>query len=236
MSAFVASASVCGGVEPLDETRFWFACCRRAAQVPDGVRVRGLGADAVVRQQQRGDQPGARQLRPLLHHHLQRARRHRLERQLHVAPLPPRPPLQVRSPRRPRSRSLSRLSSLSLSRSRCRLRRRPSPSRSRSRLNSLRSHSRRRRRSRSPSVSRSLSRLTSRNLSCSRRRRRSRGVSRSLNRLTSRSLSRLSSRRRSRSRRSRRSRRGSSPAPSDRSDTSPSRTTTRLLIGDRPPH
>ena len=71
---------------------------RWTAQVPDGVRVRRVDVVAVVRQQQRGHQLGARQLRPLLHHHLQRARWHRVERQLHVAPIPARPPFKVRSP------------------------------------------------------------------------------------------------------------------------------------------
>ena len=79
---------------------FFFLFCgnRWTAQVPDGVRVRRVDAVAVVRQQQRGHQLGARQLRPLLHHHLQRARWHRVERQLHVAPIPARPPFKVRSP------------------------------------------------------------------------------------------------------------------------------------------
>ena len=49
--------------------RFGFHCSR-TAEVPDGVRVRRVDADAVVRQQRGGDQLAASQLRPLFDHHL----------------------------------------------------------------------------------------------------------------------------------------------------------------------
>ena len=59
--------------------------------------MRRLYVDVVLQRQQRGDQPAAGQLRPFLHHNLQRARRHGLVRQLHVASLSTRPTLQVSS-------------------------------------------------------------------------------------------------------------------------------------------
>ena len=53
-------------------------------RLPDGVRLRGVEAEHHVFG---GALPRRhpRQLRPLLHRHLQRPRQHRLERQLHVA-------------------------------------------------------------------------------------------------------------------------------------------------------
>ena len=47
--------------------------------------MRGPDAGDHVRVARRGDRGGARQLRPLLHRHLQPQRLHRLERQLHGA-------------------------------------------------------------------------------------------------------------------------------------------------------
>ncbi len=60
--------------------------------------MRRVHVDVVLQRQQRGDQPAAGQLRPFLHHNLQRARRHGLVRQLHVASFSTRPTLQVSPP------------------------------------------------------------------------------------------------------------------------------------------